>query len=73
MPEFAVILVYTTSHAIRAEHVLKDAGITVKMIPTPRHLSSDCGFAVRVAWSEGERCRDLLKASGVIVDRIEPL
>jgi len=42
------------------------------MIPTPRHLSSDCGFAVRVTWLEGERCRDLLKAAGVIVDRIEP-
>ncbi len=41
------MLFHSTSHAIRAEKVLTGAGIKIKMIPTPRQLSSDCGMALR--------------------------
>ena len=43
-----VILVYGTSHAIRAETVLHQAGISSKLIPVPRHLSSNCGVCVQI-------------------------
>ena len=56
MSRYAVILVPTTSHAIQAERVLKRAGLDAKLIPTPRHLSSDCGSAVRIAASDRETC-----------------
>jgi len=45
----------------------------VKLIPTPRHLSSDCGSAVRVAGSDGSEAERLLREAGVAIDRIEPL
>jgi hypothetical protein len=47
MAEYGVVLFHSTSHAIRAEKVLMQAGVTIKMIPTPRQLSSDCGMALR--------------------------
>jgi len=47
MTEYSVVLFYSTAHAIRAEKVLTQAGFTIKMIPTPRQLSSDCGMALR--------------------------
>jgi hypothetical protein len=46
--QHAVILVYSTSHALRLESLLKAAGISCKLIPVPRHLSSDCGVCVRI-------------------------
>jgi hypothetical protein len=58
-------LFYTTSAAFRAEKVLKDAGLAVKLVPTPRQFSSDCGVALRLDWSEGERARALLAEVGV--------
>ena len=73
MAEFAVILVHTTSDAIYAERILKRAGLAIKLIPTPRHLGSDCGSAVRIAASERGQCEDLLAAAGVAVDRIEQM
>jgi hypothetical protein len=73
MSEFAVILVYTTSHAIQAERALKRAGLAVKLIPTPRHLSSDCGSAVRVAAAEREQAERALREAGVPIDRIAAL
>ena len=46
--EMKVLLVYSTSHAIRIEKVLRSKGIACKLVTVPRHLSSDCGICVRV-------------------------
>ena len=45
--KYAVILVYSTSHAMRIERILIAANIKCKLIPVPRQLSSDCGVCVR--------------------------
>jgi uncharacterized SAM-binding protein YcdF (DUF218 family) len=47
MASYQVVLFHSTAHAIRAEQILQQAGIEIKMIPTPRQLSSDCGMALR--------------------------
>jgi hypothetical protein len=47
MDEYSVVLFHSASHALRAEKVLLEAGISNKMIPTPRQLSSNCGMALR--------------------------
>ncbi len=52
MTEYSVVLFHSTSHAIRAEQVLEGAGFRIKMIPTPRQLSSDCGMALRFERTE---------------------
>lgn len=46
--QLAVILVYSTSHAIRIEKLLNEIGVPCKLVPVPRHLSSDCGVCVRI-------------------------
>ena len=73
MTQFAVILVHSTSHAIFAERILKQADLEVKLIPTPRHLSSDCGSAVRIAAKDQTQSEQLLTDAKVSIDRIEPL
>ena len=47
MNEYGVVLFYTSSSAMKAEKVLRQNGLAVKLIPTPRELSSDCGVALR--------------------------
>lgn len=73
MGEHAAILVPTTSHAIRGERVLKRAGVAAKLIPTPRHLSSDCGSAIRIPAAAREAALAALAEAGVEVERIESL
>jgi hypothetical protein len=51
---YAVILVHSTSYALRAEKVLAKAGIACKLIPVPRQLSSDCGVCVRISRADRE-------------------
>lgn len=70
---WGVVLFYSTSAAIRAEKVAWEAGVTVKLIPVPRHLSSDCGVALRFAWDNRAEVEELLKATDVPFDTIHRL
>ncbi len=56
-----MVLFNTTSSAMQAEAVLTRAGLPIKMIPTPRQLSSDCGLALRFEWTANEEVRKLLE------------
>ncbi len=48
----AVALFHSVSHALRAEKIAKAAGIACRLIPVPRHLSSDCGVCLRFPLAE---------------------
>ncbi len=64
LPEEAihsVALFDSTSAVLVAERLLKDAGVAYKIIPVPRHLSSDCGVCIRVARDDQGRLEELLE------------
>jgi len=46
---YVVFLFPSVSYALKAEKILKAAGIAHKLIPVPRHISSDCGVCLRTA------------------------
>ncbi|MBN2225224.1 MAG: DUF3343 domain-containing protein [Deltaproteobacteria bacterium] len=73
MDEYGVILTFSTGHAIRTENVLAKAGIETKLIPVPRHLSSDCGSAVRIKQRDRQKALGILAQNAVSIDRYEPL
>lgn len=64
-PFFAAILFHTTTSALRSEKLLKKAGLEIKLVPTPRHLSSDCGIAIRCLWIERQIAQGILSSAGV--------
>ena len=70
LPEYALILVQSTSHAMRVEKLLLDAGIACKMIPVPRHISSDCGLCIRVRHEVVNAARRVVEAGRVEVEGI---
>lgn len=72
-PEFAVILVDSTSHALRIEKLLNQQGLTSKLIPVPRHLSSDCGVCVRILQKEMVDIQRLLEEHQISIQSIEVL
>jgi uncharacterized SAM-binding protein YcdF (DUF218 family) len=70
---YTVLLMQSTSHAIRAEQVLYRAGISAKLIPVPRHLSSDCGVCIRIRRSDVEAAREALQAAGVAIEAVHSI
>jgi len=71
--QYAVILVYSTSHALRGEKVLQGVDISCKLIPVPRHISSDCGVCIRIQESDAEQAMEALKAARVGIEGLIPI
>lgn len=70
MASYGIVLVPTTAAAMRAEAVLQGAGVDVKLIPVPRHLSSDCGLAIRFSLPERTQVTEALQQAQIGVIRI---
>lgn len=62
---YGVVLFHTTTSALRAEKVLKNAGLEVKLIPTPRELSSDCGISLRFDFKMHDQVIQGLESAGL--------
>jgi hypothetical protein len=48
-------------HALRAEKILREKGIPISVINTPRHISSDCGISLRFEDKLEQRIVKVLK------------
>ena len=70
---YGVILFYSTSHALKGEQVLNEAGIPNKLIPVPRHINSDCGSCLRVEMSQLVEAQHLLLAASVGVEGVHKI
>ena len=67
---YSVILVYSTSHAIRIEKLLKERKVDSKLIPVPRQVSSDCGVCVRIARTQIETARAVILAAKIEIQNL---
>ena len=65
---YIALLGHSSSFAIRAEQILSKANISSKMIPIPRHLSSDCGVCVRIGTEDKEKALSLLHSYNLPLD-----
>lgn len=66
--EYYVILFDSVHYALRAEKILKDMGIPHKLIPVPRHISSDCGICLRFTAHLRSRIKEALNGKVEIRD-----
>ena len=68
--DHAVVLVYSTSHALKAERILQGMEVECKLIPVPRHLSSDCGVCVRIERADRQKAYQALRAAKMEIEGI---
>jgi hypothetical protein len=55
---------------MRAEKLLMKKGYSIRLIPTPRQFSSDCGIALRFDWSHHEQIKVSLDEAEIELDVI---
>jgi hypothetical protein len=70
--EYYVALFESVSHVLRSEKILENAGIPHKLIPVPRHISSDCGICIRFSVELKKQIEDTLTGK-VDIQEIRPL
>jgi hypothetical protein len=71
--QYTVILVDSTSHALRIEKELAKTGFKCKLVPVPRVLSSDCGVCVRILRSDKQTVMQTLANARTAYENIYDL
>ena len=61
-PLEGVVTFEGTIGALRAEKRIGDEGVTCRLIPTPRELSSTCALALAFGHADRERIGDAIRA-----------
>jgi hypothetical protein len=68
--EYGVFTFISTSQALKAERVLKNAAAIFLIMPTPREISTSCGLAIKVGSDDIASCYDILISSQVNVESV---
>ncbi|HON58545.1 MAG TPA: DUF3343 domain-containing protein [Smithella sp.] len=67
-----VMLFKAVSYVLKAEKILKAEGIPHKIIPVPKHISSDCGVCLRFEPEMRKKIEAAL-SDKVDIEKIRPL
>jgi hypothetical protein len=70
---YSVVLLHSVSEALRAEKLLKAESVSIKLIPVPRHLSSDCGICVRFERENEPKVGEILTGNNLQIQGIYPI
>jgi hypothetical protein len=73
MNKHGVAIFHTTTAVMQAEKELLKAGIIIKLIPTPREFSRDCGIAIRFDWAEAERIQEILHLGSIHYEALQAM
>ncbi len=73
MTALHVILVHSTGYAIKIEKILKQNNVACKLVPVPRHLSSDCGVYLQFDSDRLEAVNRLLQDYRLKFEGLYPL
>ncbi len=65
-----VVTFYASHHAMRAEKVLKEHQVAVKLVPGPRALSPSCGVALRFPHAQAAEVGTWLAEARVEIEQI---
>ncbi|PLX74164.1 MAG: hypothetical protein C0614_12155 [Desulfuromonas sp.] len=60
-----VAIFHSIHRVLKAEKLLKQAGVTFLLIPVPRQLTSDCGLALRFAPADRDALLSVLEKAGL--------
>ena len=67
-PRRSVVLFDSVSAALAAEKALKETDIAFKLIPVPKHISSDCGVCLRIETADAGKVKSVLDGKVKIRD-----
>lgn len=70
LKEYGVLVFKSTSQALKAERILKEAVAEFLVIPTPRQISASCGLAVKVTPNDLEATRSILLDKKVDIEGV---
>jgi hypothetical protein len=70
MVEKCVITFFSLHDVFKAEKILKEKSIEIKIIPVPRTISADCGICIEFDLTNRDRVQDILVSNKIEFESI---
>jgi hypothetical protein len=65
------IITFDSIHRVmKAEKILNDEAVSLSLVPTPRHISSDCGMVVRIDCDDLGKAQKIIREHGLTIEGV---
>ncbi len=71
MNDHLYMIFKSMTHVLSAERAARKSGIACRMVPIPRHLSTDCGMCISVKTDDKQEFLKAVEQKNLVPDRIE--
>lgn len=65
-----VVTFESTHHAIAGEKHIKEKGLNIKTIPTPREITASCGLSIKFEIQDLEQIEDIIQLHKLKIEGI---
>ena len=67
-----IYMIYKSmTHVLAAERAARKGGVSCRMVPIPRNLSTDCGMCISVKEEESSAFLSVVEEKGLVPERVE--
>lgn len=70
---YCIITFNSTYHALKFEKIFKEKGLSVKLMPVPRQISSSCGTAAEISCDDEDNAIKITKEFDIEIDKLHRL
>ncbi len=71
MSDYLYMIFKSMTHVLTAERAARKSGISCRMVPIPRNLSTDCGMCISVKAEDGGFFLSVVKQKGLTPEKVE--
>ncbi|MFI3330316.1 MAG: DUF3343 domain-containing protein [Rikenellaceae bacterium] len=64
---YSIAVFKSAREAIKADKVCRDNNLNTRVIPVPKHISSECGMCLRLLSAEADKVKELIEENNIKV------
>jgi hypothetical protein len=70
MTDKLIVTFFGTYSVMKAERLVKKAGLFAEAIAAPRYISTDCGICIRINKIDEQEVLEIVKAAGLEINGV---
>lgn len=71
MSDHLYMIFKSMTHVLTAERAARKQGISCRMVPIPRNLSTDCGMCISIKAEDGDAFLEIIAKKGLTPEKVE--
>lgn len=64
---YSIAVFRSAREAIKADRICRDNSLETRVIPVPKHISSECGMCLKLLTQQSERVKEIIEKNNIKV------